>query len=118
VPLHPTGKPGEFVAGIRYRARRLAATLHPTIPIHTPLVFDLIDAKEGRAIGHCTYFAGPPDGSVHTTRAKDAVEAKQRRLERFQVTEPLPGPITPPPAEKNPVFPMTLDMRWPARTKT
>jgi uncharacterized protein (DUF2126 family)/transglutaminase-like putative cysteine protease len=113
VPLHPTGKPGEFVAGIRYRARRLAATLHPTIPIHTPLVFDLIDAKEGRAIGHCTYFAGPPDGTIHTTRPKDAVEAKQRRLERFQVSEPVAGLITPPPAEKNPVFPMTLDMRWP-----
>jgi uncharacterized protein (DUF2126 family) len=114
VPLHPTGKPGEFVAGIRYRARRLAATLHPTIPIHTPLVFDVIDAKEGRAIGRCTYYAGPPDGTIHTTRPKDAVEAKQRRLQRFQISEPMPGPITPPPAEINPVFPMTLDMRWPA----
>jgi uncharacterized protein (DUF2126 family)/transglutaminase-like putative cysteine protease len=114
VPLHPTGKPGEFVAGIRYRARRLAATLHPTIPIHTPLIFDLIDAKEGRAIGRCTYYAGPPDGTIHTTRPKDAVEAKQRRLQRFQISEPMPGPITPPAAEINPVFPMTLDMRWPA----
>ena len=116
VPLHPTGKAGEFVAGIRYRARRLSAALHPTIPVHTPLIFDLIDTSMGRAIGHCTYFAGPPDGTVHTTRPKDAIEAKQRRLERFQVSEPQPCAISVPELEENPVFPMTLDMRWPSRS--
>ena len=122
VPLHPTGATGEFVAGIRYRARRLSAALHPTIPVHTPLVFDLLDTFAGRAIGHCTYFAGPPDGTVHTTRPKDAVEAKQRRLERFQISDtqtgPQSGPVASPVLENNPIFPMTLDMRWPAGTKS
>ena len=118
IPFHSTGKPGEYVAGIRYRARRLSAALHPTIPVHTPLVFDLIDIVMGRITGHCTYFAGPPDGSVHTTRPKDAVEAKQRRLQRFQISEPGSGTATIPEPESNPVFPMTLDMRWPARTTT
>ena len=37
VPLQPTGEPGEAVAGVRFRARRLSATLHPTIPVHAPL---------------------------------------------------------------------------------
>ena len=32
VPLVATGAPGEAVAGIRYRARRLYAALHPTSP--------------------------------------------------------------------------------------
>ncbi len=49
VPLTATGKRGEAVAGIRYRARRLSAALHPTIPVHTPLVFDLIDTWTQRS---------------------------------------------------------------------
>ena len=55
VPLHPTGEPGEAVAGVRYRARRLSAALHPTIPVHAPLVFDIIDRWKERSIGRCTY---------------------------------------------------------------
>ena len=114
VPLHPTGNPGEALAGIRYRARRLSAALHPTIPVHTPLTFDLIDSRENRSVGRCTYFAGPPDGSAHSSRAQDAAEAQQRRRERFVVSAPQDAFMSPPPEESNPVFPMTLDLRWPA----
>ncbi|RXH56105.1 Large protein containing transglutaminase-like domain [Granulicella sibirica] len=114
VPLHPTGEPGEAVAGIRYRARRLSAALHPTIPVHTPLSFELIDTWKQRSIGRCTYFAGPPDGTIHTTRPENATEAKARRLQRFQVSEPSSDPIVTPGEEHNPIFPMTLDLRWPA----
>ena len=114
VPLHSTGTSGESIAGIRYRARRLSAALHPTIPVHTPLTFELLDTWKGRSIGRCTYFAGPPDGTVHTTRPADAVEARNRRLERFQLSDPSADPVSVPPAENNPVFPMTLDLRWPA----
>jgi uncharacterized protein (DUF2126 family) len=121
VPLVPTGVPGEMVAGIRYRARMLSAALHPTIPVHTPLVFDLIrtdllgssNASQGRSIARCTYFAGPPDGSVHTTRPRDADEARARRSERFVVSDAPPGPLPVPPDERNPIFPMTLDLRFP-----
>jgi uncharacterized protein (DUF2126 family)/transglutaminase-like putative cysteine protease len=114
VPLHPTGEPGEAVAGIRYRARRLSAALHPTVPVHTPLVFDLIDTWKDSSVGRCTYFAGPPDGGVYTTRPVNAVEAKERRLQRFQVSAVPTEPIATPPDEENPIFPMTLDLRWPA----
>ena len=113
VPLYPTEEPGEVIAGIRYRARRLSAALHPTIPVHTPLTFDLIDTWKGLAVGRCTYFAGPPDGTVHTTRPANATEARERRLQRFQVSTPPPGAGTAPTPEHNAVFPMTLDLRWP-----
>ncbi|WP_263384172.1 transglutaminase family protein [Granulicella arctica] len=113
VPLHPTGEPGEAVAGIRYRARKLSAALHPSIPVHTPLVFDLIDTSTDRSIGHCTYYAGPPDGTAHQTRPADANEARERRLQRFQASDPSTEPMTAPALEDNPIFPMTLDMRWP-----
>jgi uncharacterized protein (DUF2126 family)/transglutaminase-like putative cysteine protease len=114
VPLHPTGQPGEMVAGIRYRARRLYMALHPTIPVHTPLTFDLIDTWNDRAIGRCTYYAGPPDGSAHVTRPANANEARERRLQRFQISTPPSDPANAPPEENNPIFPMTLDMRWPS----
>ena len=114
VPLVPTGIAGEAVAAVRYRARRLSAALHPTIPVHTPLIFDLIDTWKGRSVARCTYFAGPSDGTVHTTRPREAEEAKARRLQRFQVSEPPSEPMPTPTEEKNPVFPMTLDLRFPA----
>jgi uncharacterized protein (DUF2126 family)/transglutaminase-like putative cysteine protease len=113
VPLVPTGSAGEAVAGIRYRARRLSAALHPTIPVHTPLVFDLIDTWKTRSIARCMYFSGPPDGTVHTTRPRDAEQASARRLQRFQISDPPSEPILTPEEEKNPVFPMTLDLRFP-----
>jgi len=114
VPLVPTRVAGEAVAAVRYRARRLSAALHPTIPVHTPLVFDLIDTGKNRSVARCTYFAGPPDGTAHTTRPRDAEEAKARRLQRFQVSEPPSDPMPSPEEEKNPMFPMTLDLRFPA----
>jgi uncharacterized protein (DUF2126 family) len=114
VPLHPSGAHGEALAGIRYRARMLSATLHPTIPVHTPLTFDLIDLWRERSVGRCTYYATQPDGTVHTTRPSDAAEASERRLQRFIVSAPPDGPIAIPPSEENSVFPMTLDLRWPA----
>ncbi len=114
VPLQATEEPGEALAGIRYRARRLSAALHPTIPVHTPLTFDLIDTWRARAVARCVYYASPPDGTVYTTRPADASEAARRRLQRFEVSVPTPGRVVAPEEENNPVFPMTLDLRWPA----
>ncbi len=68
VPLTATGMPGEFVAGVRFRARQLSALLHPTVPVHAPLVFDLIDGWKDRSIGRCIYHTTPPNGRVYTAR--------------------------------------------------
>ena len=117
VPLHCTGepsKPGEAVAGIRYRARRLSAALHPTIPVHTPLVFDIIDRWKERSIGRCTYHARPPDGNVYTARPISATEAEDRRQKRFEKSNHAPAKIAVLEEEPNPIFPMTLDLRLPA----
>ena len=114
VPLQPTGAPGEFVAGVRYRARQLSATLHPTIPVHAPLVFDIIDRWKERSIGRCSYHAGPVDGRIYSARPANASEAEERRAARFQIAGALLGVMTVPGEDTNPIFPMTLDLRIPA----
>jgi uncharacterized protein (DUF2126 family) len=113
VPLYPTSESGEAVAGVRFRARRLRASLHPTIPVHAPLIFDLIDRWKERSIGQCIYHVGPPDGRIYSARPVDAAEARDRRAERFQESSHTPGHIAVPEEESNPIFPMTLDLRQP-----
>ena len=113
VPLMPVGEPGAAIAGIRYRARRLSKALHPTVPVHAPLVFDLIDTWRERSIGRCTYYVVPPDGRVYPARPVNATEAEERRRERFQVNDHTFGSIVVPQEETNPLFPMTLDLRFP-----
>jgi uncharacterized protein (DUF2126 family) len=115
VPLQPTGEPGVALAGVRFRARRLSASLHPTVPIHAPLVFHLIDRLRGYSIGQCTYHVGPPDGQQYSARPADAAEAEGRRMERFQVAAPSLLSMATPEEEANSLFPMTLDLRLPSR---
>ena len=111
VPLHPAAEPGEFVAAVRYRARQLSAELHPTIPVHAPLIFDIIDCWKERSIARCSYHVGSPDGSVYMARPLNATEAAVRRRQRFQEIHPPPGGMAAPDKETNPIFPMTLDLR-------
>ncbi len=115
VPLQPAVARGEAVAAVRFRARKLSAALHPTIPVHAPLVFDLIDLWKERSVGRCVYHTKPTDGRVYTARPADAAEAEGRRRERFQTSTPPPGPIAAPEEEANSIYPMTLDLRVPAR---
>ena len=113
VPLTPTGEAGVAIAGVRYRARRLSATLHPTVPVHAPLCFELIDSWRERSIGQCTYYVGRPDGSLYAARPTNAAEAEERRRERFKINKPALTSATVPDPEINPIFPMTLDLRIP-----
>ena len=118
VPLYSTGEPshneqGAAIAGVRFRARQLSAVLHPTVPVHAPLTFDMIDRWKERSIGRCTYHVGSPDGRAYTARPVNATEAEGRRRQRFQVSGPPSGPIAVPDEETNPIFPMTLDLRFP-----
>ncbi|MFN8751922.1 MAG: DUF2126 domain-containing protein [Betaproteobacteria bacterium] len=111
VPLAPTGTRGEGVGGVRYRAWQPPSALHPTIAVHTPLVFDLYDTWSGRAVGGCTYHVMHPGGRNYQRFPVNASEAEARRVARFQATGHTPGPMEHRSERPNPAFALTLDLR-------
>jgi len=111
VPLHPTGTAGEYVAGVRYRAWQPPTALHPTIPVHAPLVFDLLDGWADRSLGGGTYYVAHPGGLSHEKFPRNALEAESRRVARFFPFGHSMGKQPTPPMERSEEFPLTLDLR-------
>lgn len=134
IALRSTGVHGEYVAGIRFQAWNPPSAMHPTIGIHSPLVFDVIDTWNQRSIGGCVYRVSHPGGRSYDIAPVNSFEAEARRITRFADIGYTPGVIQPPPeidAEMsftpslkskkirkiparpsfNPEYPHTLDLR-------
>jgi len=112
LPLASTGVPGEFVAGVRFRAWNPPSALHPTIGVQAPLVFDLVDVWSRRALGGCTYHVAHPGGRNYDTFPVNANEAEARRHARFWAHGHTPGAMRLVDERPNPATPTTLDLRW------
>lgn len=110
-PLHPTGRKGEFVAGVRYRAWQPPSCLQPNIGVHSPLVFDIVDTWNKRSIGGCTYHVSHPGGRNYVAFPVNAYEAESRRLARFFRHGHTQGRLDPARPTPDPEFPFTLDLR-------
>ena len=111
LPLQPTGINGEWVAGVRYRAWQPPSCLHPTIGVHVPLKFDIVNARTQRSLGGCWYGVAHPGGRNYDTFPVNANEAEARRTARFSELQfsgdRLNIEYKAPSAE----YPFTLDLR-------
>ena len=133
VPIRSTGRKGEYVGAVRYKAWAPPSALHPTLGMDTPLVFDLIDTWNGLSVGGCTYHVSHPGGRTYDNVPVNSNEAEARRVNRFwdhgftqgalspppafsalrsfYETEGGPKPMSPPAEEPMNEYPHTLDLR-------
>ena len=115
LPMQSTGTVGEFVAGVRYKAWNPPSSLHPSIGIHAPLTFDIVDTWMKRSLGGCQYCVTHPGGLNYESFPVNSYEAESRRLSRFLAMGHTPGLLMVPPATihvaASKEFPFTRDLR-------
>jgi uncharacterized protein (DUF2126 family) len=111
LPLQNTGTVGEYVAGVRYKAWNPPSSLHPSIGVHAPLTFDIVDTWMERSLGGCQYHVAHPGGLSYATLPVNSYEAESRRLTRFLQMGHTAGRMKVAPAQPSREFPFTLDLR-------
>nr|AHG53048.1 COG4196 Uncharacterized protein conserved in bacteria [uncultured bacterium B3TF_MPn1] len=139
IQMTSTGKEGEFVAGVRYRAWQPPSALHPLLKINSPLIFDIVDTWNGKTIGGCSYHVSHPGGRSYEIFPVNSNEAEGRRINRFysighSIPSPkdsgygqlnlhsagifypkgsIPGEVLPIDEAPKPQYSVTLDLRMP-----
>lgn len=118
VPLTPTTEAGTSVGAVRFKAWQPPSGLHPTIGIHSPLTFDVIDRWSRRSLGGARYHVVHQGGMGYDRMPVNPLEADSRRVNRFEVLGHTPGPVDIEQLDRwgardGGEYPRTLDLRRP-----
>ncbi len=112
IALRESERSATQVAGVRYRAWQPPSCLQPTIPVNTPLTFDIVNLAQNRAIAGCRYHIDQPGGINPPGLPINALEAESRRTARFEPIGHTTGTMEPRTIHQSDAFPFTLDLRW------
>ncbi len=111
--MTPTGVNGEYVGGVRFRAWKPAASLHPTIDVDAPLVFDVYDRWTARSVAGCTYHVAHPGGRNFEHFPVNSYAGESRRLVALlRVSDIRQDTARRRAISVRSEFPHTLDLRW------
>ncbi len=111
LPMRATGRAGEGVAGVRFRAWAPPRSLHAHLGVHHPLRIDVLDRWSSRSLGACGYHVFHPEGRAYTAQPLTRFEAMARRSQRFTIEAPLRTPVIPTAARTHDDTAWTLDLR-------
>ena len=109
--LHAVSKKGSAVAVVRFKAWKPSEAPHPSLPLQTPLVFDLFDRFTETIIDGSRYHVAHPGGRNYQKFPINEYEAQARRLARFEADGQTAATYTIPKEIQHPEFLLTLDLR-------
>jgi uncharacterized protein (DUF2126 family)/transglutaminase-like putative cysteine protease len=111
LPLTATGRSGEYVAALRYKAWQPPSSLHPTLAAQSPVVLDVYDCWNGRSVGGCAYHVSHPGGLAYDCFPTNGLAAETRRMARFLPFGHSAGSFDLHTEYRSLEYPLTLDLR-------
>jgi uncharacterized protein (DUF2126 family) len=111
VPLRSTGRVGEYVGAVRFRARALVPGDHWATAPHAPLHFTVLDTWQQCFAGGAIYHVQSPDGHPYPNVPPSPEVAAARFRDRLEPSMTGTMPDSLPPFTLHPETPFTLDLR-------
>ena len=84
IPVRFRHGPGFAAAGIRYKAFYLNPSLHPHIPVHSPILLEWVDRESLAVQAAARWHNWNPKNEAYTQRPTEEKEAAKRQKQRWQ----------------------------------
>ena len=84
IPVRFRPGPGFAAAGIRYKAFYLNPSLHPHVPVHSPLLLEWVDRETLTVQAAARWHNWNPHNVSYPGRPRDEAESADRRAQRWE----------------------------------